>query len=137
MSQPFVYVGTYTLKPGKLEAFENLCAGLVQFVELNEPRMLAFNFYCNEDGTEASCVQVHTDADSMVFHMQLLREHISTATEEEGAIDTVTSNQIYGTPSETVLEMIEQFDPGVPLLVKPHPLGGFTRPAPQPAANAS
>jgi hypothetical protein len=63
----------------------------------------------------------------MVFHMHLLREHIAGASEEEGDIDTVTSNQIYGTPNQTVIDMIEEFDPGVPLLVKPNPIGGFTR----------
>ena len=58
-----------------------------------------------------------------------LHEHISSAGDEQSAIDVQTSNQIYGLPNETVLEMIEQFDPGVPLIVKSRPLGGFTRAA--------
>ena len=33
--------------------------------------------------------------------------------------------------------MIRQFDPGVPLIVKPDPLGGFTRSAAEPAVSAS
>ena len=44
---------------------------------------------------------------------------------------------MYGTPSEAVLEVIKQFDPGVPLIVKPKPLGGFTRSAAEQAVNAS
>ena len=129
MSEPFIYVGTFRLKQGKLEAFKEQCGGLAKFVEVNEPRMIAFNLYANEEGTEASVVQVHADADSMVFHMRLLRDHIASAGDEESAIDVQISNQIYGIPNETVLEMIEQSDPGVPLIVKPRPLGGFTRPA--------
>jgi hypothetical protein len=129
MSQPFIYVGTYRLKPGKLDSFKETCAGLAEYVESNEPRLLAFNFYSddNDEGAEVSCVQVHPDAESMVFHMELLRQHISGAVEQDGPIDVVTTNQIYGTPNERVLEMISEFDPGVPLIVKPSPLGGFTR----------
>ena len=38
-------------------------------------------------------------------------------------------HQIYGVPNDTVLEMIEEFDPRVPLTIKPLPLAGFTRSA--------
>jgi hypothetical protein len=31
-----------------------------------------------------------------------------------------TSNQIYGIPDGAVIEMIEEFDPGVPLTIKPY-----------------
>lgn len=137
MSQPFIYIGAYRLKEGQLEAFKQSCGGLVEFIESNEPRMISFNVYANEDGTEASVVQVHPDADSMLFHMQLLQEHIASAYDEDSALDVTTSNQIYGTPSDAVLDMIRQFDPGVPLIVKPHPLGGFTRSAAREAVSAS
>jgi hypothetical protein len=136
VSAPFIYIGTYRLKEGTLEAFKQMCGGLAEFVESREPRVIAFNVYSSEDGTEASVVQVHPDADSMLFHMQLLSEHITSAYEEQSPIDVATSNQIYGTPSEAVLEMIEQFDPGVPLIVKPQPLGGFVRSAAEQVASA-
>jgi hypothetical protein len=129
MSEPFIYIGTMRLKEGRLEAFKQMCGGLAQFVESNEPRVIAFSVYSDEEGTEVSVVQVHPDADSMVFHMRLLHEHITHAFDEESPLEVTTSGQIYGTPSETVLEMIKQFDPGVPLIVKPTPLGGFTRSA--------
>jgi hypothetical protein len=62
--------------------------------------------------------------------LQLLRDHITSAVGEEGSLDVTTSVQVYGTPGEGVLEMIEQLSQeGVPLVVKPNPLGGFTRPA--------
>jgi hypothetical protein len=127
LSQPFIFISTFRLKQGTLEAFKEMCQGLVEFVESNEPRVIAFNLYANEDGTEVSNVQVHPDADSMVSHMKLLHEHISGAGSEEGPIDVTPSNQIYGIPNDAVLEMIEEFDPGVPLSIKPLPIAGFTR----------
>jgi hypothetical protein len=79
MSQPSVFISTFRLKHGKLGAFKQMCQGLVELVWSAEPRVIAFNLYANEDGTEVSNVQVHPDADSMVSHRQLLREHISSA----------------------------------------------------------
>ena len=115
MSQPFIFISTFRLKQGKLEAFQERCQGLIEFVESNEPRIIAFNLYASTDGAEVSNVQVHPDADSLVSHMQLLRERISGAGGEEGSIDVTTSSQIYGVPNPAVLEMIEEFDPGVRL----------------------
>jgi hypothetical protein len=75
--------------------------------------------------TEVTVVQVHPDADSMLFHMQVARKHIEEGTEE--LLDT-RDFQIYGPPNDTVLGMIKELaQSGVPLIVKPNHLGGFTR----------
>ena len=43
-------------------------------------------------------------------------------------LEATTSIQVYGTPSEAVLQMLsQQTGAGVPLVVKRHHLGGFTR----------
>ena len=129
MAQPFIFISTFRLKQGELEAFKEMCSGLVELVQSSEPRLIAFNLYANEDGTEVSNVQVHPDADSMLFHLRLLREHISGAVGDEGPIDVTVNNQIFGIPSNAVLEMLGEFDPGVPLTIKPLPVAGFTRSA--------
>ena len=129
MAQPFIFISTFRLKQGELETFKEMCSGLVEMVQSGEPRLIAFNLYANEDGTEVSNVQVHPDADSMLFHLRLLREHIAGAVGDEGPIDVTVNNQIFGTPSDAVLEMLGEFDPGVPLTVKPLSLAGFTRSA--------
>src|SRR5262245_37382205 len=127
MSEPFIFIGTHRLKEGKLEAARGMNQWLTELVESNEPRVIAFNAYANDDGTEVSVVQVHPDADSMLFHMQLLSQHMTDAYAEEVPRDETTSIQLYGEAGDTVLEMIKQFNPGVPLVVHPHGLGGFTR----------
>ena len=35
VSQPFIYVGTYRLNDGQLEAFKQSCGRLMEFVESN------------------------------------------------------------------------------------------------------
>jgi hypothetical protein len=130
MGEPFVFIGTHRLKEGKLEAFKSSCSALVEAAKAKEPRLIAFNFYANEAGTEVSVVQVHPDADSMLFHMQVMRAHIEGALEEEGELDETLGIQIFGAPNEAVLGMIHHLSQeGAPVTVKPHGLAGFTRSA--------
>ena len=125
MSKPFIFIGTHQIAEGKLDEFKRDCQQLVEVVERNEPQLLSFNFYFSEDEGEVSVVQVHPDADSMLLHMQVAREHITEAAEEQLITRDI---QISGPPNDTVLGMIEQLSQsGVPLIVKPKHLAGFTR----------
>ena len=75
MSGPFIFIATNRLKPGKLDDERARVPGLVDFIEANEPQLIAFNEYVNEEGTEVAVVQVHRDADSMAFHMGRARRN--------------------------------------------------------------
>jgi hypothetical protein len=124
--EPFIFIATNRLKPGKLDDERARVRGLVDFIAANEPRLIAFNEYANEEGTEVAVVQVHPDADSMAFHMQVVAERAATAYAE--TVDATTGIQVFGTPSTAIVEMLRrQAGAGVPLSVKPHHLGGFTR----------
>jgi hypothetical protein len=125
MSEPFIFIGIHSLKEGKLEDFKKYEQELVELVEANEPRLIAFHIFLNQDGTQAATVQVHPDADSMEFHMQVLGQKISEAYE---FLERTERIEVYGTPSDQVLEMMRQLaGSGVPLSVKVNHLGGFTR----------
>jgi hypothetical protein len=126
MSEPFIFIGTHRLQEGRLEEFEKSFADLVNVVEANEPRMIAFNGYANEEGTEVAVVQIHPDAASMEHHMQVVRQHITDA--YESLLDETTSIQVFGHLSEGARGMMQHLaGSGVPLSVKPAALGGFTR----------
>jgi quinol monooxygenase YgiN len=126
MSEPFIFIGTHTLREGKLQDFKQQWLELLEMVEAKEPRLIAFHAYVNEDGTELTIVQVHPDADSMLFHMQVVRDHISEA--HQSVVEKTERIDIYGNPSDTVLEMIRQVvESEAPLNVKAHHLSGFTR----------
>ena len=94
MSGPFIFIATNRLKPGKLGDERVRVPGLVEFVEANEPRLLAFNEYVDEEGTEVAVVQVHPDADSMAFHMEVVAERAATAYAE--TVNTTTKIQVFG-----------------------------------------
>jgi hypothetical protein len=126
MSGPFIFIATNRLKEGRLDDERKRVPGLSDFIEANEPRLIAFNEYVNEEGTEVGVVQVHPDADSMEFHMQVVRERAALAYAE--TLEATTSIQVFGTPNHSILEMLrQQAGSGIPLSIKPHHLGGFTR----------
>ena len=62
----------------------------------------------------------------MAFHMEVVAERAAAAYAE--TVDATTSIQVFGMPSNAILEMLElQAGAGVPLRVKSRHLGGFTR----------
>ena len=69
---------------------------------------------------------IHPDGDSMAFHMEVVAERAAAAYAE--TIDATTSIQVFGMPSNAILEMLDrQAGTGVSLRVKSSHLGGFTR----------
>jgi hypothetical protein len=126
MAGPFIFIATNRLKSGALEAESRRVPELCRFIEANEPRMLSFNEYADDDGIEVSVVQVHADAESMELHMGVVREWAERAYAE--TLEATTSIQVYGMPSAGVLDMLSrQAGNGPSLTVRRHHLGGFTR----------
>ena len=123
---PFIFIATNRLKAGKLDAESRRVPGLSDFIEANEPRLIAFNEFANDEGTEVGVVQVHPDADSFEFHMGMVRERAARAYDE--TLEATTSIQVFGTPTDTIMEMLSRSaGSGVQYSVKPLHLGGFTR----------
>jgi hypothetical protein len=126
MHGPLIFIATNRLKRGKLDEEKKRVPDLIDFIQANEPRLLAFNEYANEEGTEVAVVQVHPDADSMVFHMELIAEHAASAYAD--TIDATTGIQVFGSPGNIATEMLRRHaGADVPLSIKPYHLGGFTR----------
>jgi hypothetical protein len=126
MAGPFIFIATNRLKPGKLGAERARVPGLVEFIQSVEPRLLAFNEYANEEGTEVAVVQIHPDTDSFEYHMEAVRERASKAYEE--TLDATTGIEVFGSPTPRIIEMLRQSaGAGVQYRLKLHHLGGFTR----------
>jgi quinol monooxygenase YgiN len=125
MAGPFVYIGTTTIKPGQLDVARKRLAELVDFVETNEPRMIAFHCYLDEDHSKLTVVQVHPDSASMEFHMEVNAKHFATAFDY---LDTTVNEQLYGTISDALAAELSKWDePGIEVIRMPVHEGGFTR----------
>jgi hypothetical protein len=64
MPGPFIFVATNKVREGRLEGEKQRVPGWVEFIQSNEPRLIAFHEYLSEDGTQVEYVQVHPDTGS-------------------------------------------------------------------------
>lgn len=132
MPGPLIFITTARIKEGKLEAYKQFARELLANFEAREPQLIAFNMYLNQDGTEMTSIQVHPDAASLDFHMQVLgqvlREDMSEWIARADFLE-IKRIDIYGTPSAAVLEADQRWvDSGAfSRAVKPVHMAGFTR----------
>jgi len=133
MSKPLIFVSTWKIREGRLEDYKQFAKELMEHVKTREPQLIAFNMYFNEDETEMTSIQVHPDAASMDFHLQVLAKVIG-----EDMIEWIDRAdflepkhiEIYGTPSAKLLEADQPLvDAGILQSVKPTHFAGFTRSA--------
>jgi len=127
---PLIFIATNRLKPGRLDGERARVPGLVEFIEANEPRVIAFNEYVNEAGDEVTVVQVHPDAASMEAHTTIVADRARAAYAE--TLDATVKIQVFGQPSEAMLAALrQQAGSGVEITIHTQHLGGFTRAASQ------
>ena len=123
MAGSLIYVGTHAIAPGKLDVAKEVSREMGAFLEANHPRMLHFGIYIDDDAYEMTVIQIHPDEDSLALHLKLARERIAKAYE------FLTTNRIdiYGTPSDALVEQIRQMGAGAPPIRFNVATGGFSR----------
>jgi hypothetical protein len=104
MSDAIVYVDTSDVREGALEELRAGMKELVDFVEANEPRIISYNVYFNEEGTRMTVMHVHPDAESVEYHLEVAGPIFRRFVE----LVTLTSTHIYGRPSENVLKQADE-----------------------------
>jgi hypothetical protein len=125
MSTEFIYTGTYKVRNGRFGDARKKLAEHTEFIEANEPRLVAFHVYTDEGAGTVSIVQVHHDPESMEFHMKLVAEHIESALNDY--LGETVSTHVYGGAGAPVVDIIRQYDPDTNVVTE-H-LAGFTRTA--------
>jgi len=90
----------------------------VDLVDAEEPRVLHFASYINEEGTEQTVIQVHPDSESMRYHMQVARRQIEERAPRNLDISRMRID-VYGTPTEPVLALMRELaGTGVSIRIK-------------------
>ncbi|GAA1061944.1 hypothetical protein [Agromyces bracchium] len=123
MNEPFIYIASYQVKPGLLDAARRRVREIAELVEEREPQLSAFHFFLDESRQRVFIVQVHPDADSMATHMAVIADHLSAAWDE---LEVDGAQRIAcGTPPDAMLTYDLEF--GLELETYPTHLAGFTR----------
>jgi hypothetical protein len=99
MSAPIVYIDRSEIVEGQLEALTTRIGELADFVEANEPRLLAYAVYLDPDRKAISVIHVHRDAGSLDTHFRVA----GPAFNEFVDFVRLQSIDVFGDPSEEVL----------------------------------
>ncbi len=107
MSEPFVYIASYGIKPEFLDSAAERLRDIARVVKEQEPRLSSFLFYLDPDRGRTIVVQVHPDGDSMATHMAIVANHIAHAWDW---LDLDDSQQlVLGTPPDVLTEYWAEF----------------------------
>ncbi|ELY50583.1 hypothetical protein [Natronococcus jeotgali] len=102
MSDSIVYIDRSVVRDGKLEELKPAMAELVDFVEANEPDILAYDVYFSARGDRMTVMHMHADQDSLEFHMEVPGPKFPSIGEfiERESID------VYGHLSEPLIQRL-------------------------------
>jgi hypothetical protein len=104
MSNAIVYIDTAEVRAGALEELKSAIKELVEFLDANVPRLIAYNVYLSTDGTRMTVVHIHPDSASLEYHMEVAGPAFRPFVE----LVTLSSIHVYGEPSEKALKQLHE-----------------------------
>lgn len=123
MSEPFIFIGSYRVKPEYLDVAPQRLRDVAALVEKQEPQLRSFHFYLDENQGRAICVQVHPDAESMATHMSVIANHLATAWDWLDQDSTV--QRVLGSPPKVLSDYAREYNEDLDSY--PTFVAGFTR----------
>jgi len=103
-SQLIVYVDTSEVRAGRLEELKAAMADLAEFVEANEPRLLAYNVYFSDDGARMTVLHINPDSASLEFHMTVAGPKFPPI----GKFINMLAIDVYGRPDDELVDRLRQ-----------------------------
>ena len=104
VSEMVLFVGTYAIPGGGLDAFYAQARAMTELIRDHEPRVIWVGHYLNDDQTEGTSIHLHTDADSFDVHMEIASRMIDKGTQ----LLDIKRIEFYGKPHEGVVEQLSQ-----------------------------
>lgn len=123
MTEPFIFIASYRVKPGHLEDARLRLREASELAHEREPQARSFHDYLDAAREHVIGVQVHSDAESMATHMTLIARHMATAWDwlELGS----STQQVLGTPRRVLTDYAWVYS--LDLETYPTSIAGFTR----------
>ncbi len=122
MSGPIVYVDRSEIVEGRLDELTTRIGELAALVEAEEPRIISYAAYIDEDRRAISVIHVHADADSLTTHFRVAGPAFRNFVE----LVRLESIDVYGNPSDDVVEQLQEkarLLGGARVTVHPHETG--------------
>ena len=99
-----VYVDHSDIHEGRLEELRGGIRRLVDLIEEQEPRLIAYGFHLDEDAGRMTVTAVHPDSASLELHLEIGKEEFGKL----GHMITLREIEVYGSISEKARGMLEQ-----------------------------
>jgi quinol monooxygenase YgiN len=90
------------VRGGALEELKDAIEELVESIDANEPRLIAYNVYLSDDGSQMTVVHVHADSASLEHHMDVAGPVFRRFAD----LSTLSSIRAYGEPSNRALRQL-------------------------------
>lgn len=103
-SEPIVYVDHSDIRDGAIDELRAGVRRLAEFIDVREPRLIAYGFYIDEGARKMTVVAVHPDSASLELHMEIGGEEFRKL----GHLLRLTGIECYGRPSESALDQLRQ-----------------------------
>jgi hypothetical protein len=104
MTDPIIYIDTSDILEGKIETLRAAVLELAAFIEVNNPRILSYRFFIDEDAARMTVVAVHPDSKALEFHMDVGDAEFCKFAD----LVDLSSITVYGEVSQTVLEHLDR-----------------------------
>jgi quinol monooxygenase YgiN len=105
MGGPIVFTDLWRIRDGRLQEFKDAAREFVEFVSKNEPQLIAYNVYIDEENRQSTVIQIHPNSESIEFHMKVAGPQFGKFMElyEPGG-----RIQVHGRPADHVVEQMRQ-----------------------------
>ena len=103
MDDFIAYLDTSQVQPGKLEELKAAMEELASFVDVNEPRIIAYRVYFSADGTTMSVLHFHPDLASLEFHLKVAGPKFPPI----APLVRMQTIEIFGRPTEELLARLQ------------------------------
>ena len=104
MSEPIVYIDHSDIHEGSLDELKAGVRRLVELIEAQEPRLLAYGFHIDDATGKMTVVAVHPDSASLELHLEIGSREF----QKLGHLLTLTGIECYGRPSERALDQLRR-----------------------------
>jgi quinol monooxygenase YgiN len=104
VSEPVIYVDRSQIRDGNLEEVKTRIKDLTEFVERNEPQLVSYAVYVDEDGGHMTVIHVHTDVASLELHMNIA----GPLFDDFAGLVQLSTIDVFGAVGSQVMSRLEQ-----------------------------
>jgi hypothetical protein len=102
MSQPIVDVDTSEVRAGRLDELKAAMKDLTEFVEANEPQLIAYHVCFSGDGTRMTVLHINRDSASLRAHSAIAGPKFPPI----GELIDMLAIDVYGRPDDDLVRQL-------------------------------